>query len=421
MNISRTILSDPVSRWFFSNVKKEGFLVGGYIRDLMRGYISRDKDYVLKGDVREIASQAARKFDGTFVELKKGQIYRVVLKNKEFIDFSYLSSDIINDLRQRDFTINAIAWSPETGIIAPFDNIKDIKDKIIRVINAENLKSDPLRVLRAYRLSAQLGFVIEVSTERYLQKYSGELIKVAPERITEELFKILNTENVSEYLKLCFKHKVLDKLFTINHSKLKENLALIKQFDDKIQRLLKIRHYRGNYRRRILRLLNMEISQGLKRSGLIRLAVLLLNGNFTKQPRDPISMGVANKLKYLRVSRKIINSLEDIHRVYSMADGRITDKRLYEMYKIASRSVHDVAFFLLLLRSSGGKRFINRAEDFIRLNKRGIISGDEIQEMLDIGPCELIGVIQESLRERQFRGLIRNKQEARAWIISNFT
>ncbi len=88
MDISKTILSDPINKWVFFNAKKEAFLVGGYVRDLLRGHISKDKDFVLgfaygeKNAVENIAIETAKKFNGTFIILNPKKTYRVVLKHK---------------------------------------------------------------------------------------------------------------------------------------------------------------------------------------------------------------------------------------------------------------------------------------------------------------------------------------------------
>lgn len=85
MKISAAILSDPVNKWIFSTAGPQVFLVGGYIRDMLRGIISKDKDFILPGSAENIARETACKFSGTFVTLKPEMTYRVVLKTKKFL------------------------------------------------------------------------------------------------------------------------------------------------------------------------------------------------------------------------------------------------------------------------------------------------------------------------------------------------
>ncbi len=410
MDISKKIITDPINKWVFTNAETEVFLVGGYIRDVLKGHISNDRDYVLKDNIKEIAINTAKNFDGTFIELKKNKTYRIVLKSRHFIDFTYLTSNIYEDLSQRDFTINAIAWSPHTGIIEPFDNIKDLKNQRVRIIKAKNLKADPLRILRAYRFSAQLKFTIDTKTRKYLQKFSSGLLKVAPERITEELLKILNNANASEYLKLCLQDNVLNKIIKIQKDKLKENILLIKKFDDFLQMLVKINTVTSN-NIKIMRLLNNEISQGLTKAGLIRLSLLLLN----------FSSINGLEMRYLRLSRRIVNSIENIQKAYTMAVGIITQKKLFNIYKLTENNIFEITLILCMIKPSSKKRFLKRAEDFIKIKKRDLLSGYEIQNMLNTQPGRLIGYIKSAIFEKQFYGIIKNKKEARSWIISNFT
>ncbi|MBI5664063.1 MAG: CCA tRNA nucleotidyltransferase, partial [Nitrospirae bacterium] len=221
MDLANKILSDPINQWLFNHARKDIYLVGGYIRDLLHGGdISKDKDYILKHNARKIALITSNKFKGTFIELKKDRMFRVALNDGQFLDFSQMQNNVLKDLSKRDFRINAIAWSPVKGLIDPFDGRTDLKNKIIRMISPENLSEDPLRLLRAYRLAAQLGFTIERDTRNYLRKYSSKIKKTASERITQELFKLLMTENASYYIALCEKDKVLHKILNVTNAKI---------------------------------------------------------------------------------------------------------------------------------------------------------------------------------------------------------
>jgi tRNA nucleotidyltransferase/poly(A) polymerase len=400
MNLSKTILSDPINKWVLSKAETEIFLVGGYIRDLLRGHISKDKDYVLETNVKEIATATAKKFNGTFIILKKNYTYRVALKDKQFIDFTYLREPIEENLRQRDFTIDAIAWSPKTGIVDPFKGSKDLKNKLIKVVMPKNLANDPLRVLRAYRLAAQLGFSIEENTRRYLRDYADGLVTVAPERITEELFKILNNRNAGYYLKACYKDKVLEKIFRLDPGKLRKNLKLFTRFNT-------LQPYTS---KKTNQLLNTEISQGLTRAGLIRLALLLMSGYH-----------LIHKNKPLRLSRVIKKALRNIHNGCIMAKGKITDKKLYEIFKEANDHVFEMAIVLSIIREKDKRKILERAKQFIKVKNKILLTGDEVQKILNITPGVLIGRVLSALQEQQFYGILKTKAEARAWVLSNFT
>jgi tRNA nucleotidyltransferase (CCA-adding enzyme) len=98
------------------------------------------------------------------------------------------------DLHRRDFTVNAIAYNPHTQeLIDPLQGKVDLSLGCLRMIAPENLAEDPLRLLRAYRQAAQLGFELEPKTQACIQSLAPSLAKIAPERIRSELGYLLST------------------------------------------------------------------------------------------------------------------------------------------------------------------------------------------------------------------------------------
>jgi tRNA nucleotidyltransferase (CCA-adding enzyme) len=411
MDISKEILSDPLNKWAFSKATKDIFLVGGYIRDLLRGgYINKDKDYVLKGNIREIALSASNKFRGTFIELKKNQTCRVALKNGQFLDFSRMQNTILEDLGKRDFRINAIAWSPEKGLIDPFDGTTDLTNRLIRIINPENLAEDPLRILRAYRLAAQLGFKIDVETRNYLRKYSSHIKTTSSERITEELFKILISNNASLYISLSEKDKVLHKILSVTARKIKLNISTLIKFD---RFMLKLRNSKLNklFNSRISPILDRNIGQGLSTEGLIRLSILLKGQDSSKE----------NKCGKLKYSNSIKRRIGNIHNGIRLSKGRITDSKLYYIFKATDISVFEIALLVSVTRQRNVDKFLKGADHFIKFKKNPLLDGYQIQNILNIDPTALIGNIQAEIEKRRFLGITRTKTEAIHWVLSNFT
>jgi len=438
MDISKKILSDPVNRWVFKSAQKlntEAFIVGGYVRDLLRGHLSRcesiptkDKDFALGNNVKNIAIETAKKFNGTFITLKPQKTFRVVLKNKvvpthrdksrEMLDFSLLEHSIKNDLRRRDFTVNAIAWSPETGIIDPFEGRQDIKKRVINAVRIRNLIDDPLRILRAYRIASELGFRIENHTRRYLRQYSKGLAKVASERITDEFFKLLSNEDTVSYLNECYKDMVLNKIFFPQDAKrpqdkkidsLSENIKLLNRFDS----FLKMQLRKINERKKISKFLSKgcfakeEISQGLKRLGLIRLALL------TKD----ISISYTR----LRVSKTINKAVKDIHNGMGISTGKISDRELYKIFNASGERVFETAIILSFIKKKGIKEIFNRANEYMKIKSKILLNGNDVQRILNIKPGIKVGKILMALHEQQFKGIIKTRTQAKKWLLGNLT
>ncbi len=400
MNLSKKILSDPVTNWVFSNFSRDTYLVGGYLRDLLRGRKSNDRDFTLKGDIRRIALDAARKFKGTFIELKKDLTCRVALRDREFIDFTRLQDDILQDLQQRDFTVNALAWSPQTGLIDPLKGEADLKNRTIRVVNPDNLVRDPLRMLRAYRLAAELGFSIDTGTRASLCRYAELTVSVSPERITEELFRLLNNSRAADFLSMCTEDKVLDKILGANSLILKDKIKICRNFDIMVQR------FKRENERKILRMLNENLGQGLLRAGFIRLAILLGNGS------------ISNNLILSRSNRRKLIRMQGIYKFMGL---RLTGKRLYQIFMAAEGSTYEAAVILSLHKRTRLDVLLNRAEHFVKIKNKCLLTGTEIQKIFNIGPGEHVGEIKDELLEKTFLGDIGSKAEARSWILSNFT
>ncbi len=150
--------------WPFSvSLLPEGaFLVGGSVRDalLNRQADYLDLDFVLPEKAVETARSIALHYNAGFVVLDaEHQIARVVFRNAT-VDFAQqIGGTIYSDLHRRDFTINAIAYNPHCEtLLDPLNGCADLNRKTLCMIAPENLEDDPLRLLRAYRQAAQLGF-----------------------------------------------------------------------------------------------------------------------------------------------------------------------------------------------------------------------------------------------------------------------
>jgi len=429
MDISKKILSDSVNRWIFNNEKKDIFIVGGYIRDILLGHIlSKDKDFVVKKNARGIAVKTAKKFNGTFIIFRKGTIYRVVLKHKagltrqgqpapgfkKILDFSNLTTTINNDLNERDFTINAIAWSPETDIIDPSEGRKDLKNNIVKAVRSKNFGKDPLRTIRAYRIAAELGFSIEEKTRKHIKHYSKDLAMVASERITEEFFKILSNHNSYKYLLEFYKDKVLDKILSTrdvgNSRVLSRKIKFLGDFDS----FLKKECLRPHEGKKITAQLKKEVSQGLNSLGLLRLALLL--------SEDSISPG------RLRISKIINNGLRDIHSGYNEivskhfeTKKKISPEKLNKAFIAAGDRVLETAMILSFITGKNLTLVRKKVDKFLKIKDKILLNGNEVQKLLKIEAGIAIGKILSSLKEQQLKGLIKTKADARRWLAGYFT
>lgn len=203
-----------------NRLKEAGFsayVVGGCVRDSLLGRQPHDWDICTSA----LPEQMQRVFEGFHtVEtgLKHGTLTIVVNHEPyevttfrvdgEYTDHRHPDSvrfvdDLTQDLARRDFTVNAMAWSPETGLADPFGGQRDLSDGLIRAVGIpeQRFEEDALRILRALRFAAVYGFEIEPATSAALRQMAPDLSRVAGERIRVELLKLLCGSAAGEILR----------------------------------------------------------------------------------------------------------------------------------------------------------------------------------------------------------------------------
>ena len=193
------------------------YLVGGSVRDalLKRKTTYLDLDFIILDQAVSIARNIAKEYQAGFVVLDaERKIARVVFKGTT-VDFAEIEGNSLEeDLWRRDFTINAIAYNPFTDeLIDLFNALKDLQDGIIKMVKFANLKEDPLRLLRAYRQAAQLGFVISPETQTTIREFAPLLTQVAAERVQTELGYLLSHPQGMIWIEKAGKNGLLSDYF----------------------------------------------------------------------------------------------------------------------------------------------------------------------------------------------------------------
>ncbi|WP_172891245.1 CCA tRNA nucleotidyltransferase [Dolichospermum compactum] len=193
------------------------YMVGGAVRDAILGRVREyvDLDFIIPVDAVKVARKIAQRYQAGFVLLDaQRKIARVVFPEAT-ADFAQQEGEsLITDLHRRDFTINAIAYNPHTQeIIDPLQGYKDIESGLLRMISLINLQNDPLRLMRAYRQAAQLGFTIEPATQETIRSLVTSIVQVATERIRVEIGYLLASYHGTFWLNTAWKDGVLTSFF----------------------------------------------------------------------------------------------------------------------------------------------------------------------------------------------------------------
>jgi tRNA nucleotidyltransferase/poly(A) polymerase len=199
------------------------YLVGGTVRNLIMDSVPKDIDLVCK-NAKDYATSIAKQKNAALLRMEKKPdepCYRVVDREHtdNFLDIAEMrGEDIYEDLQQRDFTINAVAIEVlENGTLGktvdPLKGIQDIRNGIIRIASEKSLVSDPLRILRAFRFAATLGFAIDHTTWKEMKRAVSLVETVSVERIAAELFFILRSSRSALYFRKMDEIGLLEVLF----------------------------------------------------------------------------------------------------------------------------------------------------------------------------------------------------------------
>lgn len=170
-------------------------VVGGAVRDALLGRDVTDLDLSVSAGAEPLARRLAAAFTGRAVDLGRGDFpaWRVVAQGREIDIWDRRGGGLLDDLRRRDLTVNAIGWSMDTGaFVDPFSGRDDLATGRLREVDEQSFRSDPLRVLRLVRFAADLAtFTVPAETVRLARSAVTGLVGIAAERVREELRKAL--------------------------------------------------------------------------------------------------------------------------------------------------------------------------------------------------------------------------------------
>jgi len=447
-------------------------LVGGFLRDYVIGRKKHDLDFAVEKNALKVARLFADEIKGAYVLLDEERgCARVAKKSKGVIyafDFAdFRDETFLKDLALRDFTINTLSIDLKDinpsievdDILKDFKNgLKDIKARRIKRVSIKAFRDDPLRMMRAFSLSASLGFRIQLSTLNQIRKEGDSIRQVSSERIREELFKILASSNAADTLKSMdrsgFLVKVIPQIHVMQHCTQGgyHHLAVWPHSLEVVVQLEKV------FKKDIKKLSEMDkedINQYLdeclggehSRRALIRLAALLHDigkpdtrkkrpeGGFSFHGHENVGKGIVRHIaQMLKFSTRERHALEDMVQMH-LRPGYLSnfqnpgDKIIYRYFRDAKEEAVSIALLSLAdQRATRGplttekaqkhhekicvalveKYFAKKREKpFIRL-----INGDDLIRKLKLQPSPLFKKILMEVEEQQSLGKIAAKKEA---------
>lgn len=461
----------------------EAYLVGGAVRDMLLGRERIvDLDFVTPGDGLAVARRVANALGAAFYPLDAERgTGRVVFSSnathlegashlaQSYLDFASLrGATLLDDLADRDFTVNAIAFSltEPFALIDPLGGWQDLARRQLRAASATAFTHDPVRVLRAVRQAVELGFSLEAHTEQLLQEAASALPQVSPERRRDELVKLLNTPAPGQAVQKLRKWGVIPYIVP-------EVVALIgvaqgpphylEVFEHTVEALqawADMLHHDladlpENLRPVVLAYLAESLAGNLSRQSLLPLALLLHD---TGKPETQETADEA-KIRFWgheKVSAKIARRVMNGFRFSSQAgdfvatvvaqhmrplllagEGSISRRAVYRFFRDSGEAGVAVALHALADHRAtyppgqGQAEWLHLREVVVKLitayfeqrdqvvDPPPLLTGHDLIETFGLPEGRLIGVLLGRLREAQATGEVTDKAAALAFIQSD--
>ncbi len=392
------------------------YLVGGNVRDALLGRQAEylDLDFVMPQATVETARAIATHYQAGFVLLDaERQIARVVFRGAT-VDFAQQVGDTLeSDLQRRDFTVNAIAYDPITDrIIDPVQGYADLQRRLIRMIAPENLKEDPLRLLRAYRQAAQLGFVLEPQTQATVQHLAELLQDIAPERVQAELNYLLGSAAGTPFLTAAWHDGLLHDWLPHTTA---PRLAWVAAIDHWAIALSQQWPTLATY-------LYGWVKDQQKVSGAGRSWLRIAKLTCLTAPDPALAEPELWRLKYCRAEvQAVLTVLRQMPHLYTVIDawqGSVPPSRKAQYYFFQKVGTAFPAVVLLGLAQGVGlgaiapliEHYLDPADPVA--HPQPLLSGRDLMQALGLHPSPHIGKLLDAIQLAQAEGTLTTQQEA---------
>jgi poly(A) polymerase len=425
----------------------QGFVIGGYVRDLLLERQSKDIDIVVVGSGIDFAGEVAKKLG------RKGKIniyrnYGTAMLKYDDLDLEFVGarkesyrSDSRNpivedgtledDQNRRDFTINALAISLNEDtygeLLDPFKGLMDLKHKIIRtpLDPAITYSDDPLRMMRAIRFSTQLGFTIEEKSLQAIRDYRERIAIISKERIIDEINKMIQSKRPSVGFMLMEKTGLLELVFP-EFDKLK-GVVVMDRFGHKdnflhtLQVLDRIAEQSDNIWLRWAAIMH-DIAKPATRKFIKGHGWTFHGHEFIGSKMVP---EVFRRMHLpLGASMKYVQKLVMLHlRPIALVEEEVTDSAIRRLLFEAGDDVEDlmmlceaditsknddkVKLYLSNFQTVRQKLKEIEEKDAVR-NFQPPVDGELIMKTFNIGPCREVGIIKNAIKDAILEGTIHN-------------
>lgn len=427
----------------------EVYAVGGYVRDRILSRERKEIDLLVVGDGLTFAQIVKNELNASDIIIYKNfgtalinyLNYKIEIVGSRRESYTKNSrkpkvepGSFEDDIKRRDFTINALAFSINSKnygeIIDLFNGYEDIKNKIIRTPLEPSItfSDDPLRIMRAIRFATQLDFQIEENTLKAIEEMRERLAIVSHERIVDEFFKIMMAHKPSKGLALMFQTKVLEFLYPEI-----ANMAGVEQrkefhhkdvFWHTLEVVDNVAEKSDNLWLRLAALFH-DIAKPLTKAYDEKIG-------WTFHGHDEMGARMIKKLfaKYKFPLHKIdyIQKLIRLHlRPIALVDEQVTDSAIRRLIVAAGEDLEDLITLCrcditsknpdkVLTYQKNYDIVVQKIHDVLERDKlrafQSPVKGDEIMKIFNLPPCKGVGIIKKKIENAILDGEIPNTYEA---------
>lgn len=461
-----------LSPWGGEDEGEGAFIVGGAVRDLLlsRG-VMEDLDLALPSGALALARELASRLGGTFVLLDEGRgAARVIVKDEtgarqvDLTDFR--ASTLEADLRGRDFSVNAIALplgplvrQGKARLVDPTGGMRDLARRRLRLAGAAAFEEDPLRALRGVRLAIELGFVLDSEAKRASRAVAPRLAAIPPERIREEVVRLLSLPRASRGLRELDRLGLLEAIVpeigpmkSANQPKphrfsvWEHSLKTVEAVELLLERLSSLTPYADELAEHVAE----PLGDGLTRRESLKLAALfhdvakpqtrrVIEGQVRFIGHDVEGAATVRAIgQRLRLSGKAVDVLERLvrHHLRPMHLGQVaplTRRARYRFFRDLGAEARDLLLLTLadaaavrgdspldIWRGPAGRLVSDLLggweEDRLQTAASPLVRGEDVMAAFGISPGPEVGRLLALAREAQDLGVVRTREEALAYL-----
>jgi poly(A) polymerase len=448
------------------NLNISAYLCGGTVRDLLLNRPLRDVDVVLSDRVFEAAQMFRSKMNAPYFVLdEERQVARVVCGGGNWDFTGFRDRTIEGDLQKRDFTINALAipWNdfyPSRSlqnIVDPFGGVSDLGLRLIRTVTSDSLPDDPLRMLRAFRIQAELQFELDPGINRQIEQIHDNIRSVAVERITEELDRILLLSDAHRTWQLLGESKLFDSLFPEMQAMKGCEQGGYHHLDVWSHSVLTLQNFESQLRQmpadfpehaEFLQEYLSGVAGTLDRTRLLKWACLLhdIGKPPTRELKEPgrwrfhghehvgadLAQTLLKRLKFARKDAQLISLIIEHHlrplNLFNQSESM--DGGFYRFFRAAGSEAIGILLvsYSDIAAAQGPLSDQQRLSDFLKLlndmvryyrdeyypavNTPELVKGRDLMVIFQMKPGPQMGQLLKEIREAQLSGALRTREEA---------